>query len=113
MLVAQQTHAASLAAQTTVIDVLLVHEGLALAMAADAAGLDADVDRIRRLGRHTFLLARRVAVARSRTSARPRAARRAGSMRCATRGFVDRAARGEWRVADPMLRRRLAEDPTA
>lgn len=112
MLIAQQTHAASLAAQTQHIDVALVHEGLALALAADAAGLDADVERIRRLGRHTFLLARRVArgekpyVGKTPSSA----ARGLHALRDA--GFVDRESRGAWHVADPLLRRRLADDPT-
>jgi hypothetical protein len=112
MLVAQQTHAASLAAQTTTIDVPLVHEGLALALAADAAGLDADVDRIRRLGRHTFLLARRVANGeKPYVGTTPSSAAR-GLHALRDAGFVERESRGEWRIADPLLRRRLAADVT-
>jgi hypothetical protein len=109
MLVAQQTHAASLAAQTTEITAALVHEGLALALAADAAGLEGDLDRIRRLGRHTFLLARRVARGdKPYVGSTPSSAAR-GLHALRDAGYVERTSRGVWRVPDPLLRRRLAE----
>jgi hypothetical protein len=109
MLIAQQTHAASLAAQTTIIDAALVREGLALALAADAAGLDGDIDRIRRLGKHTYVLARRVAAGEKPYvgSAPSTATRALHALRDA--GYVERTGRGAWQVTDPLLRRRLAD----
>ncbi|MCU1430077.1 MAG: ATPase [Actinomycetia bacterium] len=111
MLVAQQAHAASLAAETNRIDVNLVREGLALALAADAASLDSDVDRIRRLGRHTFLLARRVAHGdKPYVGSTPSSAAR-GLQALRDAGFVERAGRGAWRLSDPLLRRYLVDMP--
>jgi type II secretory pathway predicted ATPase ExeA len=110
MLIAQQTHAASLAAGRTVIGSDLAREGLALALAADAASIDSDIDRIRRLGRHTFTLARRVArgerpyVGGSTPSSTAR-----GLQALRDAGFVERTARGTWRMTDPLLRRALAD----
>jgi hypothetical protein len=107
MLLAQQTHAASLAAQTKRIDEGLVGQGLALALAVDAAGLDGDVERIRALGRYAFLVARRVARGEPPYAdlAPSTANRTLHALRDA--GIVAQEGRGMWRMVDPFLRRHL------
>jgi hypothetical protein len=107
MLLAQQTHAASLAAQTKRIDDGLVGQGLALALAVDAAGLDGDVERIRALGRYAFLVARRVARGEAPYAdlAPSTANRTLHALRDA--GIVAQEGRGMWRMVDPFLRRHL------
>jgi hypothetical protein len=112
MLVAQQAHAAILAAGTRRVDLGRVRHGLALALAADAAGLDGDVERIRSLGKHSLAAARLVA-----RGERPYAASRSPSATVGRSldalrdaGYVERYGQGDWRVVDPLLRRRLAGD---
>ena len=61
MLVAQQTHDAAIADGTRIIDSGLVAVGLASAMAADRVTHELVTERIRSLGRHTLVVARRVA----------------------------------------------------
>jgi hypothetical protein len=108
MLLAQQTHAASLAAQTTRIVEPHVRHGLALALAVDAAGLDGDVERIRGLGRYALVIARRVARGEpTYAGVTPSSANRTlRALRDA--GFAVQEGRGMWRILDPLLRRHLA-----
>jgi hypothetical protein len=109
MLVAQQTHDAAVADGTHRVDSGLVAVGLASAMAADRASHELITERIRSLGRHTFVVARRVAQAqRAYPGLEPKAANRAlHALRDV--GLIEQHARGEWHVSDPLLRRYLSD----
>jgi hypothetical protein len=109
MLIAQQTHAATIAARARRVDLGRVRHGLALAMAADAASLDSDIERIRSLGKNSLSLARLVARGErpyGASVAPPAAVGRAlDALRDA--GYLEHRQRGDWRIIDPLLRRRL------
>lgn len=109
MLIAQQAHGATLADRARRVDLGRVRHGLALAMAADAASLDSDVERIRSLGKNTLGLARLVARGErpyGASEAPPAVVGRAlDALRDA--GYLEHRHRGDWRVIDPLLRRRL------
>lgn len=109
MLIAQQTHAATLAGRTGRVDLGRVRHGLALAMAADAAGLDGDVERIRSLGKNALSLARLVARGERPYGASDAPAAAVGRTLDALRdaGYLEHRQWGDWRVIDPLLRRRL------
>ena len=110
MLIAQQTHAATLADRARRVDLGRARHGLALALAADAASLDGDVERIRSLGKNALGLARLVAGGErpyGASEAPPAAVGRAlDALRDA--GYLEHRQRGDWRVIDPLLRRRLS-----
>ena len=109
MLIAQQTHAATLAARADRVDLGRVRHGLALALAADAAGLDGDVERIRSLGKNAHGLARLVARGERPYGASEAAPAAVGRTLDALRdaGYLEHRQRGDWRIIDPLLRRRL------
>ena len=110
MLIAQQAHAAALADRARRVDLGRVRHGLVLAMAADAASLDSDVERIRSLGKNSLSLARLVARGERPYGASevpPAAVGRAlDALRGA--GYLEHRQRGDWQVIDPLLRRRLS-----
>ena len=109
MLIAQQTHAATLAARSDRVDLGRVRHGLALALAADATGLDGDIERIRSLGKNALGLARLVARQERPYGASEAAPAAVGRTLDALRdaGYLEHRQRGDWRVIDPLLRRRL------
>ena len=109
MLVAQQTHDAAIAAETTDVDLGLVIVGYEVAMASDRANHELTVEHVRALGRHTLAVVRRLAQAqRAYPGIESKTATRAvNSLRDA--GIIERRGRGDWRVTDPLLRRYLAD----
>jgi hypothetical protein len=113
MLLAQQAHAAALAGRGRRVDLGRVRHGLALALAADAASLDGDLERIRSLGKNGLAVARLVARGERPYGASSAPSATVGRALDALRdaGFIDRHGRGDWRVGDPLLRRRLAGSP--
>ena len=109
MLIAQQAHAATLADRAQRVDLGRVRHGLALAMAADAASLAGDIERIRSLGKNALGLARLVARGQRPYGASAAAPAAVGRTLDALRdaGYVEHRQRGDWRLIDPLLRRRL------
>jgi hypothetical protein len=109
MLVAQQTHDAAIADGTHIVDSGLVAVGLASAMAADRVTHELVTERIRSLGRHTLVVARRVAQGqRAYPGLEAKTATRAvNALRDA--GLIEQHGRGDWQVTDPLLRRYLTE----
>jgi hypothetical protein len=109
MLVAQQTHDAAIADDTLIVDSGLVAVGLASAMAADRVSHELVTERIRSLGRHTLVVARRVAQGqRAYPGLEAKTATRAvNALRDA--GLIEQHGRGDWQVTDPLLRRYLTE----
>jgi len=109
MLVAQQTHDAAIADGTRIVDSGLVAVGLASAMAADRVTHDLVTERIRSLGRHTLVVARRVAQGqRAYPGLEAKTATRAvNALRDA--GLIEQHGWGDWQVTDPLLRRYLTE----
>jgi type II secretory pathway predicted ATPase ExeA len=113
MLLAQQAHAAVLAGRARRVDLGRVRHGLALALAADAASLDGDLERIRSLGKNSLAMARLVARGERPYGASSAPSASVGRALDALRdaGYIERHGRGDWRVVDPLLRRRLAGSP--
>lgn len=120
MLIAQQTHLASIFAQTRAIDANLVEAGFRAARQGDRGKHEQTVDRIRKLrGKATGRRALRVARAIAREEAlytergaNAEVARSVEALREA--GIVEpkRDGRG-WRITDPLFRRYLAAlEPT-
>lgn len=110
MLVAQQTHAAGLAERSQRIRLGHVRHGLALALAADAASLDGDIERIRSLGKNTLPVARTVAAGQRPYAAAAASAAVGRALEALhNAGYLAHPARGEWSVVDPLLRRRLLD----
>ena len=115
MLIAQQTHDASVAFATQEIDSMLVEQGFATARAGDRPNHELTVTRIRdwRNGTNAMGVAKRVARGEpTYGDLEPKTAQRAvNALRDA--GIIESTRRGEWRITDPLLRRYLAElEPT-
>jgi uncharacterized protein len=109
MLIAQQTHLASVLATTREIDVALVEVGLGMALTGDEAALEETVTRLRGLHRLALLMARRVAAGETlHADIHPGEGDRAlKALRDA--GLVERRGRGVWVLTNPLLRRHLLD----
>jgi hypothetical protein len=112
MLIAQQTYQEALDMVESEIDDALVLSGLRRAMRADRLKHEQSLEVIRRTGRYAQVVARNVA----RGDQVYRGVESSVASRTLDRlrdgGVLDRGAgRGEWSVADPLLRRYLAALP--
>jgi uncharacterized protein len=109
MLIAQQTHLASVLLGTRKIELSTVELGYRAALDGDEAALEETVAHIRSLHKRGLLMARRVA-----TGAALHSGLRSGegdralkALRAA--GIVEHEERGRWRIVNPLLRRYLIE----
>jgi uncharacterized protein len=107
MLIAQQTHVASILLQRRQIDLNLVEQGFRAALDRERPGHEQTLERVRRMQRHAFAAAREVAKGGSAYSRLSREAFRAlNALRDA--GIVERRGRGDWHVVDPLFAAYLA-----
>ena len=109
MLLAQQTHLASIEELRHTIDNAMVVQALDRALGAERLRHEQQIERIRASGRHGERMAIRVAVgAELYMGLRPQQAARALAV-LRDSGVIDHGTRtGQWFVVDPLLRRYLA-----
>jgi hypothetical protein len=115
MLIAQQTHDASVALGTQAIDGALVDQGFASARAGDRPNHELTITRIRdwRNGKNAMAVAKRVARGEPTYGhLEAKTAQRAvNALRNA--GIIESTGRGAWAITDPLLRGYLADlEPT-
>jgi hypothetical protein len=109
MLIAQQTHLASVLLGTRAIELSTVELGYRAALDGDEAALEETVGRIRSLHKRALLMARRVATGSTlHTGLRSGEGDRALKLLRAA-GIVEHEERGRWRIVNPLLRRYLIE----
>ncbi|MGH2848188.1 MAG: hypothetical protein ACRDL0_19605, partial [Thermoleophilaceae bacterium] len=110
MLIAREALTAALATERKRVEEPEVRAGFELALSADRLRHEQALERIK-LTKHAQSVAMRIARdQRPYPGLAPSAAQRAlRALELA--GFADSPARGEWRVADPLLRRYLAQLP--
>jgi hypothetical protein len=111
MLIAQRTHILSVLLARQHIDLALVDQGYDAAYQGDSALLDQLVDGIRSSHRLGLRLARRVAAGQTLTAGLHRGDADRALKKLIDIGVIERASRGEYRVLNPFLKRRLLEPP--
>ncbi len=109
MLIAQQTHFLSVLLDRTEIDLSLVAQGYDNAYQRDSALLDQLLEQIRSSHRQALRIARRVAIRATLTSGMHRSEADRALKKLIEAGLIERAGRGDYRIANPLLRRRLTE----
>jgi hypothetical protein len=109
MLIAQRTHILSVMLARREIDLPLVNQGYDAAYHGDSALLDQLVESIRSSHRLGLRLARRVAAGQTLGAGVHRSEADRALKKLVDIGVIDRAARGEYRVLNPLLKRRLRE----
>jgi uncharacterized protein len=109
MLIAQQTHFLSVLLGRTEIDLPLVEQGYESAYQRDSALLDQLVEQIRSSHRQALRIARRIATGATLTSGMHRGDADRALKKMIEVGLIERAGRGDYRIANPLLRRRMAE----
>jgi DNA-binding transcriptional ArsR family regulator len=109
MLIAQQTHFSSVLLERRHIDLALVEQGYDSAYLRDSALVDQLVDQIRSSHRLALRLARRIAIHATLTSGMHRGEVDRALKKLLEAGLIERAGRGDYRLANPLLRRRLVE----
>jgi uncharacterized protein len=109
MLVAQQTHFLSVLLDRREIDHALVLQGYDGAYHGDGALLDQLVEKIRSAHRQALKIARRVAVGGTLTGGMHRGDADRALKKLVEAGLIERVGRGEYRILNPLLRRRLVE----
>ena len=112
MLLAQQSFLAAVLADDGRVTTEHTTAAMELAMRADAAALEKDVEHLRELGRHAFPVCRAIALGEPpyRLGPPPRVKSAIDALMGA--GFIEQRGtpgRGGWVVIDPLLRRKLAE----
>lgn len=108
MLIAQKTHLTSIELETRRIDGHLVEQGLLAAMSADRIAHEQIVERIRRAHRLGLIVAERIARGRPVYTGLSRGAVRRALDALRDEGIIDSRGRADWVVANPLLRRYLA-----
>jgi hypothetical protein len=111
MLIAQQTHFLSVLLNRLEIDLPLVQQGYDSAYQRDSALLDQLVEQIRSSHRQALRIARRIAGGATLTSGMHRGDADRALKKLIEAGLIERAGRGDYRIANPLLHRRLAESP--
>jgi hypothetical protein len=91
------------------IDLDLVEQGYDNAYNGDSALLDQLIDKIRSSNRHALTLARRVAASRKLTEGMHRNEAERALTKLIEAGIIERFSRGQYKVINPLLRRRLLE----
>ncbi|MGA2455151.1 MAG: ATP-binding protein [Solirubrobacteraceae bacterium] len=109
MLIAQQTHLLSVLLNRRTIDHALVLQGYDSAYHGDSALLDQLVEKIRASHRQGLKIARRVAVGGTLTEGMHRGDADRALKKLQDAGLIERIGRGEYRILNPLLRRRLVE----
>jgi AAA+ ATPase superfamily predicted ATPase len=109
MLIAQQTHFLSVLLDRRAIDHALVLQGYDAAYHGDSALLDQLVEKIRASHRQALKLARRVAAGGTLTEGMHRGDADRALKKLIEAGMIERLGRGEYRILNPLLRRRLLE----
>ena len=112
MLIAQQTHFLSVLLDRRAIDHALVLQGYDGAYHGDSALLDQLVEKIRASHRQALKIARRVAVGGTLTEGMHRGDADRALKKLLEAGLIERLGRGEYRILNPLLRRRLVEQRT-
>jgi hypothetical protein len=109
MLIAQQTHFLSVLLDRVTIDRPLVEQGYDSAYQRDSALLDQLVEQIRSSHRQALRIARRIAVGATLTAGMHRGDADRALKKLVAAGLIEHAGRGDYRIFNPLLRRRLAE----
>lgn len=109
MLIAQQTHLLSVLLNRRAIDHPLVLQGYDNAYHGDSALLDQLIEKIRASHRQGLKIARRVASGATLTAGMHRGDADRALKRLLDTGLIERSGRGEYRILNPLLRRRLME----
>jgi uncharacterized protein len=109
MLIAQRTHILSVMLGRRDIDLTLVDQGYDAAYHGDSALLDQFVDGIRSSHRLGLRMARRVAAGQTLTAGVHRGDADRALKKLLDIGVIERVDRGEYRVLNPLLKRRLLE----
>jgi hypothetical protein len=113
MLIAQQTHLLSVLIGERQIDAPLAQEGYERAYRGDRALLDQLLEQLRATHREALKLARRIAARQTLTSGMRAAEADRALRRLQDAGFIERVARGDYVLTNPLLRRRLLEGQSA
>ncbi len=109
MLIAQKTHLLSVLLDRREIDVALVRQGYESAYHGDSALLDQLVEQIRSCHRQALKIARRIAVRRTLTEGMHRGEADRALKKMLEAGLTERLGRGDYRIINPLLQRRLLE----
>jgi hypothetical protein len=109
MLIAQQTHFLSVLLDRRAIDRALALQGYDAAYHGDSALLDQLLEQIRASHRQALKLARRVAAGATLTAGMHRGDADRALKKLREIGVVEHGGRGEYRIINPLLRRRLVE----
>ncbi len=109
MLIAQKTHILSVLLDRREIDLSLVEQGYDAAYHGDSALLDQLLEIIRSAHRLALKLARRVAAGRPLAQGMHRTEADRALRKLLDAGIIERLGRGEYRILNPLLRRRLLE----
>lgn len=107
MLIAQKSHLTTIELDTRAVDLNVVEQGLAAAMAADRIVHEQIVERIRRSHKLGLVIAERVARGQPVYTGLPRGAVRRALEALQDDGIIDSAGRADWRIVNPLLRRYL------
>ncbi len=107
MLIAQKTHLTTIELDIRTIDLSIVEQGLAAAMASDRIAHEQVVERIRRSYRLGLVVAERIASGRPVYTGLSRRAVRRALEAPRDDGIIDSAGRADWRITGPLLRRYL------
>jgi hypothetical protein len=109
MLIAQQVHFLSVLLNRREIDGALVEQGYDNAYHGDSALLDQLLEQIRSCHRQGLKIARRVATGETLTGGMHRGDAARALKKLTEAGLIGHVARGEYRILNPLLRRRLIE----
>jgi hypothetical protein len=109
MLIAQQTHLLSVLLDRRAIDHALVLQGYDSAYHGDSALVDQLMEKIRASHRQSLKIARRIAIGGTLTEGMHRGDADRALKKLQDAGLIERLGRGEYRILNPLLRRRLVE----
>jgi hypothetical protein len=109
MLIAQQVHFLSVLLDRREIDGVLVEQGYDNAYHGDGALLDQLLEQIRSSHRQGLKIARRVATGETLTGGMHRGDAARALKKLTEAGLIGHVARGQYRILNPLLRRRLIE----
>jgi AAA+ ATPase superfamily predicted ATPase len=109
MLIAQKAHFLSVLLESRDITRELVTQAYDYAYHGDAALLDQMVERIRSAHKHALRIARRIAAHQTLTGGMHAGEADRAIKKLLQAGMIERVARGEYRIFNPLLRRHLIE----
>ncbi len=105
MLIAQKTHLTTVELETRLVDLATVEQGLLAAMAADRVAHEQILERIRRSHKLGLVIVERIARGQPVYRGLARGAVRRALEALRDAGIIESHGRGEWRLANPLLRR--------